>query len=77
MIRSILIENSSIVTELMRKKNSSHRPKNVTDEVAAVVDVDIEAGRIIVDPEAAGLIDDGSSSDDEWPEEGEEPKPES
>lgn len=44
---------------------------------AAVVDVDIKAGKIIVDPEAAGLIDDGSSSDDEWPEEGEDPKPES
>ena len=44
---------------------------------SAVVDVDIKAGKIIVDPEAAGLIDDGSSSDDEWPEEGEDPKPES
>ncbi|MEP2981481.1 MAG: ribosome maturation factor RimM [Lentilitoribacter sp.] len=44
---------------------------------AAVVDVDIKAGKIIVDPEAAGLIDDGSSPDDEWPEEGEDPKPES
>ncbi|MEO9457822.1 MAG: ribosome maturation factor RimM [Lentilitoribacter sp.] len=44
---------------------------------AAVVDVNIKAGKIIVDPEAAGLIDDGSSSDDEWPEEGEDPKPES
>lgn len=44
---------------------------------AAVVDVDIKAGKIIVDPEAAGLINDGSSSDDEWPEEGEDPKPES
>lgn len=43
---------------------------------AAVVDVDIKAGKIILDPEAAGLIDDGSSSDDEWPEEGEDPKPE-
>ena len=43
----------------------------------AVVDVNIKAGKIIVDPEAAGLIDDGSSADDEWPEEGDDPKPES
>ena len=44
---------------------------------SAVVDVDIKAGKIIVDPEAAGLIDDRSSLDDEWPEEGEDPNPES
>ena len=36
-------EKLSILIELMRKKNSSQRPKKVTDEVAAVVDVDFNA----------------------------------
>jgi len=43
MIRFKLAEKLSILIELMRKKNSSQRPKKVTDEVAAVVDVDFNA----------------------------------
>ena len=47
MIRFKLAEKLSILIELMIKKNSSQRPKKVTDEVAAVVNVDFTAVVIV------------------------------
>ena len=55
--------------DLLELRDEGRKPVVIPFTLAAVPNVDLEAGRILVDPLAAGLIDSG---DDEGPENGED-----
>ena len=50
--------------DLLELKGAGRRPALIPFSEAAVLEIDLEAGRIVIDPQAAGLTDD---TDDEGP----------
>jgi 16S rRNA processing protein RimM len=53
--------------DLLELKAPAKRPLLIPFSEAAVLEINLEEGRILVDPIAAGLIDDGDKDDEERP----------
>lgn len=53
--------------DLLELKAPAKRPLLIPFSEAAVLEIDLEEGRILVDPIAAGLVDDGDRDDEERP----------
>jgi 16S rRNA processing protein RimM len=53
--------------DLLELKGSGRRPALIPFSEAAVLEIDLEAGRILIDPQAAGLIEDGEGKNDGMP----------
>ncbi|MGE6741517.1 ribosome maturation factor RimM [Allorhizobium pseudoryzae] len=60
--------------DLLELKGAGRRPTLIPFSEAAVLEIDLEAGRILVDPMAAGLIDPPGEEKDEAALKGDKPK---
>jgi 16S rRNA processing protein RimM len=56
--------------DLLELKGPGRRPTLIPFSEAAVLEIDLEGGRILIDPRAAGLIDDPGEKDDGTPPKG-------
>jgi 16S rRNA processing protein RimM len=56
--------------DLLELKGPGRRPTLIPFSEAAVLEIDLEAGRLLIDPRAAGLIDDPDEKKDGAPPEG-------
>lgn len=53
--------------DLLELKGPGRRPVLIPFSEAAVLEIDLEAGRILIDPQAAGLIDDADDKGNKGP----------